>query len=198
MVAVKFYYDVKKNNKKSLEAGRPVFEEALFCRFQNHNGEQEHEVNETFRQTFLVNRQPLNKDRQAEVDRLKEILDDFMRNGEKIEKGFPVKQWNMVSRTEAMELEDQGIVTLEMLSALGEKECKEKGIKLSLRDAAKEYLEYGATGGKSSSKIAALEESVRQKDQEIKDIKAELARANALIEALKDGDDKGKKGKKVE
>ena len=200
MVAFRYEYGVKKNEAKTLEAGRPVFDEVIYCRFTNPDGDRVFEVNKAFRENFLVNKQPANKEREQECQTLRDALERFERDGEEVVSGFPVREWAMASRTEIASLEAMGIRTLEEIVAMDDAACKHAGIPLPLRDKAKEYLEAGVDAGKAASKLAKLAEDLRAANETISDLKRQLAEAKDRISELMLGgnrqdEPKGKKAK---
>jgi hypothetical protein len=194
MVAFRYEWGVKKNEAKSIEMGRPVFDDVKYCRFTHPDGDRVFEVNKSFTENFLTNKQMGNKEREMECKTLRDALKDFEENGEKVQGGYPVREWAIASRTEIAALEAQGVMTLEQLGDLDDKGCKERGITPALRDKAKEYLEAGVDSGKTVAKLAKVQEELREANETIADLKKELAKAKAFAEVVLEEKPKRKKG----
>ena len=160
-VRAKFYVDSVHDKKASAEQGRPIYKDVEFVELQVIGD-----------RTSLVQRPAEDKDRK----RFPQEYALFKQGDAEQLTGTPLKQWPVLSKSQALELEYFNIRTVEQLAALSDGNAALVGPILKLRGQAKDYLDQ-ARGLAPATK---LREELAAKDKRIASLEARLA---ALEEA---------------
>lgn len=172
-----FYMKAIKNEAKSKEAGRPIFEDRLYFKDLmpgDRNMEidrpiKEDELNEI--KNYVPDRED-SKDKVAYMRMLQQLLHRFEQGQSQEQQGYPLKQWPQVTASQVKEMEFAGIFTVEQLAELPDDAAQNLGRGyFTLKQAAKEFFE---TADKTA-KINEQDEKISKQDDEIAKLKAELA-----------------------
>jgi len=157
---VEFFRDAVQNNKKSQDAGRPVFDEKDFVRIQAPG-----DTN-----TVIV-RIATDQDKK----RFPKSWSAYQNGLDLAQEGTPLEQWNLISRSQTLELKHQGIATVETLASVSDANIQKFGPGfMQLRNSAKQYLE-------SSVDLARATQAARERDEAF----ARMALMQEEIDALK-------------
>jgi len=181
---VKFELVPKQNAEKSIEEGRPIFEELEYVHIMVPG------------QKDNVYFQPAS---QHDKDRFPRHYAAFKnREGEYVE-GTPLSEWPGITRAQAMELESFHVKTVEQLSEMSDSHAQNfMGIR-ELQRRARVFLETSADNA-AGEKLAA---ELSQRDTEIESLKLAVEEQGKLIEELRasdtvvdsDGDTKSSRGR---
>jgi hypothetical protein len=155
---VVFHLHPQKNDAKSTEAGRPIFEETEYVRItvpgDKHN---------------IVDRPAREDDRQ----RFPRQYAHFKSGAAGGVVGTPLSEWPAVTRSQVEELAFFHVKTVEQLANLSDGNAQHVGPILALREKARDWLAKAA-GGAVESKLRA----------EIQERESKLAAMQAQIDAL--------------
>lgn len=102
--------------------------------------------------------------------------DAFLKGDELPRHGQPIKTWAAINREQVLRLIAIGITTVEDLAAQPDQALGMIGLDgRYLRDLAKTFIAQGLDAGKTSKQIANLEQSNRDKDEQIQRMSDRLA-----------------------
>lgn len=173
---VEFTMEAVQNEEKSLEAGRPIFEEKEYITIR------------IVGDTKTVRKRPVKIDWSAntppDAERWPRQYQAFKNQQTQTVEGTPVTEWPQITRADAMSLKAMNIHTLEQLASLGDNNLQWLGAR-KMRDMALAWMKQ-AEDGKG---IAQLQSKYDKLEADYTALKNELA---ALTE------EKKKKVKKVD
>lgn len=172
---VRFQEKPKENPVKSREAGRKVFEPRLYVQFTKIGGDEvEFRADDAYLDRNMYNPQQ-RPEAIAKAEAMLRAYETFKQGKETTVDGMPVENWAAIERTDAENLKQCGVFTVEQL-AQGDAAFLEKyGIGAgALVDRAREYLKSAEDHGKVVEEIsmlkdelATLKESMAEKDEQI-------------------------------
>lgn len=165
---VKFYINPVKNNVKSEEAGRPIFEDVEFISIVSPADS-----------TSKIDRKASEKDR----DRFHRQYAAFKRGeSEKIE-GTPLEEWAQLTRSQVEEMRYQGFRVVEQVAAANDSQVQKMGPGgYGLREKAKAFVAYAkdtAKAQKDAEENAHLKQQIEDLRQQIADLSAKFVSADA-------------------
>lgn len=177
-LAVEFYYDAMLNDRKTREAGRPIYENVECVQIRSPG------------ESDILRRPATEQDKKRFQDR----YDLFKRNeSQDALDGFPLKMWPQVNEAQRKELAHFGVRSVEQLANMSEVALQRMGPYQSLRQRAKDWL----VAAKDSSvlvklrsenddlrnRLAALEQMVAIQSKEIAASREERGPAMVLPDA---------------
>lgn len=139
---VRFFYAINQNQKKSEEAGRPIFDQIPSISIQFPGGD------ETVRRVE-------EKDKVA----YPEMWEAFQRGNEPVQDGLPLTEWAVIPGSVVKELEYLGFRTVEQLAAANDDVKRRLGPISNLVKKAQTYLE---AANAPQSEIVSLRESLER------------------------------------
>jgi hypothetical protein len=161
---VKFFLHPVKNEAKSSEAGRPIFEEIEFITIMVP-GDKDN----------IVERAVWEHDRA----RFSKQYTHWKATGQEAVTGTPLEAWPVVTRAQVEELKHFGVRTVEDLSNLSDANtAKFMGVQ-ALKQKAKAFLE--AASGNGGAKFQA---AIEQKDEQIASLEKMVRDQSEKIEQL--------------
>lgn len=148
---VEFYMRAVKNEFRSSQEGRPIYENKEYIRIQPLGDK-----------TKVIDR-PVQKfengGRPSDLERFPRQWQKFLSQESQVSDGTPIQEWAPIGRAEAMELKGLGFHTVEMLAKAGEVNINFPGGR-KLRDMAIAWLEK-AQGGSPISKLQSENEDLK-------------------------------------
>lgn len=180
-LSVRFFLHPVMDEKKSVEAGRPIYIEKEYVEIVVP-GDKDNIVCRPVRGMPIPDARRFPRQYQA-----------FKAGLEQVTEGTPLAQWPGVTRAQVEELRYFKITTVEQLAEMTDTTAQGFAGVVSLRNAAKTYLERAA-GLAVDTKLQA---AIAEKDNQIaalSDTLSKMTEAMARLEArMDDGDKKGKK-----
>jgi hypothetical protein len=163
---LRFFTEPKELPGKSLEAGRPIYEERHFVGITNPGSRDE----------FIV---------QADV---KAAQDEFvawafkkwLSTQEQVVDGTPLETVPFLNKAQVMELRALNIHTLESLATLPDTAKQRFMGSIELSKKAKAYLD----SAKDTALVTKLQSELDKRDRDMDAMKKQMAEANARFEAL--------------
>lgn len=120
------------------------------------------------------------------VARFELQFSEFTKGNELPRSGTPIRTWSGPNREQIVRLQAIGITTIEDLAAVPDSGLQNIGLDgRYLRDLAKNYLDEAKGVGLMSKKVADLEESNRQKDEQLRQQGERIAALEAALPADK-------------
>lgn len=165
-----FYDRAVKNNFKSREAQRPVFDDEIYV--QIHAAGQSHSV----------------VDRKINEDHKTMYPNAWARYKSKDESvvGMPIDEWNGITRSQAAELKHIHVPTVEMLAVVTDENIGNLGPNaMYLRDQAREFL---AGQDEKDVELTALKEALTALTAQVEDLKAAQAKPRGRPKKVKADD----------
>lgn len=170
---VEFHMEAVENKEKSIEAGRPIFEDKEYVTIRIAGDSK------------TVRVRPVKYDWDAgtppDAERWPRQYQAFKNQQSQAIEGTPLTEWTMITKADAMSMKAMNIHTVEMLAALGDNNIDWLGGRM-MRDKAKAWIEQA----KDNSGIAKLQEENQRLRNDLEAIKNQLA-------AL--GEDKPRRGR---
>ena len=161
---VLFYWEGVKNEKRSREAGHPVYEPVEFLSIKSRDG------------LSVVTRRATDKDIEMYPMQFKR----FKKTDQKID-GLPLKEWPPITRVQMMNLNAAGIRSVEQLRDASEEKLNFLGSEgRQLQEQAQAYFE-GAT---DASKVIRQSKENSELRANVESLKVQLSAANAQIQDL--------------
>ncbi len=163
-LAVKFYLEPIQNESKTLEEGRPIFEDCEMVELRVRGD----------RNNIVI--RPVRPD---DKKRFRNAYMAFKDEDQKLRSGTPLSQWPLMSRSFVEELKFLGFYTVEDVAEASELSLgKVNGLR-NFQEKAKSFLEY-ASGGSPVTKLEArldeLQSSLEAALQQNKRLNEELAK----------------------
>lgn len=172
---VAFSVEAVKNESKSLEEGRPIFDEAEFVKIMvpgDRNNVVHRPVNAEDKQRF-----------QRQLEAWRGGKDDPAGSG------TPLREWAGLSRSEVAELAHFGVRTVEALASLSDGNARNIGPILRLRKKAQEYVaaaKEAAPTQKLLEAIAARDEKIADMERRLKEMSDDIAEEKRAKKAKKE------------
>lgn len=193
-LAVQFYNRAVKNEPKSLEAGRPIFEDKIYIKIVVPGDN-----------LSEIDRPMYNEDKQ----RFPKHWYDFQnRHGnDEVVTGTPLEEWALLTKGQAEELKGLKFRTVEAIANCSDSQLQRVGMIAgmsphSFREKAKAFLNIAQTSADSEKREAELQ-ALREANEQVKaEADAKLAKMQEQLETLMslmaEKKPKGKKVKEVE
>lgn len=141
-LAVRFFIKPVRNEAKSNEANRPIFDEVEYVEILTPGAKN---------QVFCG---PV---RQSDRERFEPIYKRFKERGESIQEGTPLSEWSHISNGIAEELKHFKCFTVEQLAALSDTSLQGLGTGYTaLREKARAYLAQAKDGGTAERQAAQI------------------------------------------
>lgn len=151
---VEFYMNAVKDEKASLEQGRPIFKEREYIRIMPI-GDKTKKIDRPVRFQATGNVP-------SDLDRFPRQWQSFKNQGVVAIDGTPIEEWPPLTKSDAMALKAMNIHTVEVLAGLGDNNLTWLGAR-QMRDKAKAWLDSSKGGA------VALKQA-----QEIEDLKLQV------------------------
>ena len=166
LLLVKFFTAPRQNPQKSADEGRPIFDDVTWI-----------SITPPGDRTSVIERVAT----QMDINRFPRHYAAYKnREAQETVSGTPLAQWPLMTRSQVEELKYFNVHTIEQLIGMSDAHSANiMGIR-ALQEKAKLYLE--------SSKVAADGEKLLKSEQEIADLKAQIAELREMMES----DDKPK------
>lgn len=165
-LAVKFYMEPIKNDVKSLEEGRPIYDDTEMV-----------EIRVRGDRNNIVQRPARDDDRRRFPDAYK-----YFKTGvEGGSQGTPLKEWPVMSRSMVEELKYFGFYTVEQLSKADDGVCSKLPGLTTLREKAKIYLEHAAGG----SPLERVQNENAELKSQMEAMQRQMTELNAMITTAK-------------
>lgn len=148
---VEFKWEPVENKKKSLEAGRPIFEDKPYIKIVVPGDK----TKQWYRPVRMVS----NGIEPPDTQRWPNQWNAFINQQKQVMEGTPLTEWPSITRSEAESLKALNIHTVEQLAALSDHALTAMGMR-QFRDKAKAYLEK-SKDGVSAGKWAAEKENLQ-------------------------------------
>ena len=163
---VKFFIHPLQNKEKTLEEGRPIYEDKEFVSIMvpgdKHN---------------IVTREV----RRSDYQRFPKQYQNFKNDNEELIDGTPLEKWPLISPAQVLEMKFFNVRTVEQLAGLNDSTAQQfMGINL-LRSRAKEYL----IAAKEAAPITQLQGELSKRDEEIEALKASVAEMAKELKKVK-------------
>lgn len=163
---VKFYMKPTKNRVKSIESGRPIFDDVVWVSIMVPGNK-----------NTIVERVARDTDKK----RFSKHFSAFEDHGtEEYVSGTPLDSWPVLSRSQVEEMKFFNIRTVEQLANMNDTDAQKFMGIATLRTKAKMFLE-AAEGG---APMEALQEAMEQKDNELNALRESLDSQAEMIAAL--------------
>lgn len=163
-LAVKFYLEPIQNEAKTLEEGRPIFEDQEMVELRVRGD----------RNNIVI--RPVRPD---DKKRFRNAYMAFKDEDQKLRSGTPLSQWPLMSRSFVEELKFLGFYTVEDVAEASELSLSKVNGLRNFQEKAKSFLEY-ASGGSPVTKLEArldeLQSSLEAALQQNKRLNEELAK----------------------
>jgi hypothetical protein len=160
---IEFFQDAIQNNKKTKDEGRPVFDDKDFIRIQTPGDTH----------TVIV-RIATEQDKK----RFPKCWNAYQQGQQMSQEGTPLEQWNLISRSQTLELKHKGIATVETLVQVSDTNLQKMGPGyIQLRNSARQYLE-------SSADLAKATQAARERDEAIEKMALMQEQIDALTQQL--------------
>lgn len=171
---VQFHMGVEENRAKSLEEGRPIFEDVEMVRIMVPGDK-----------SSVVDRRVRDQDRQ----RFARQYEAFKQNRQEVVEGTPLEKWNYLSQAQVMELRHYNIRTVEQLAGISDGNAQNFiGIQ-KLRTAAQQYVE----AAEAEAPIAQLQSELEKRDSRISEQDETIQNLLERIESLESSKSSRKK-----
>jgi hypothetical protein len=165
--AARFYMRPMKSEAKSIEAGRPVFEDVEFV-----------EIFTPGDKLNVIDRPVRPVDKQNHPS----LYAAFKAGNTDVDVGTPLKEWPGITRGQAEELAFFRVRTVEQLAAVSDNNAATMGPILALRQKARDYLERAA----GSAPLEKVRAELASRDNEIEVMRRQLKeQADAIAELRK-------------
>ena len=163
---VKFFVHPLQNKEKTLEEGRPIFEDREFVSIMvpgdKHN---------------IVTREA----RKADFQRFPKQYQAFKTDNDELLDGTPLDKWPLITPAQTLEMKYFNIRTVEQLAGLNDSTAQQfMGINL-LRDRAKEYL----VAAKDAAPVTQLQGELAKRDETISSLEAAMDAMQKDMKKLK-------------
>ena len=152
LLFVRFYVHPRQNADKTLEAGRPIFDDTEYV-----------EIMQPGNKENIIQRpaQPDDKERFARQ------YSAFKNNEEQQVSGTPIEQWNALSKAQVEELRYFNVRTVEQLAEMADNNSQQFAGIQSLKLQAQAYLEASEKDktGKIAKKVEDLQKALEVSEQ---------------------------------
>ena len=164
---VKFFIHPLQNKEKTLEEGRPIFEDTEFVSIMvpgdKHN---------------IVTRET----RKSDFQRFPKQYQNFKNNNKELIDGTPLEKWPLITPGQVLEMKYFNVRTVEQLAGLNDSTAQQfMGINL-LRERAKEYL----VAAKDAAPVTQLQGELAKRDETISSLEAAIEEMQKDMKKLKD------------
>lgn len=163
---VEFSLVPKKNEDKSKEAGRPIFEDVEYVRIPVPGDK------------YNTPHKPVGE---KERERFRAQYEAWKTNPAEKMQGMPLSEWAGITRSEVEELAYFHVRTVEQLAGLSDGNAKNVGPILALRQRAKDFIEKAKEDAPILAMRALLEEEKAQRlalERQLKELVDAEARKN--------------------
>lgn len=160
---VKFYLHPRQNKAKSIEAGRPIFEDVEYIRIMVP-GDKDN----------IVERPARESDRA----RFPRQYDAFKRGEGDALVGTPLAAWPSIARSQVEELAFFGVKTVEQLASMSDTQIQKFMGLRELRTKAKAYIELAA----GNAPLEKMQAELESRDATIATMQKQIADLQARIE----------------
>lgn len=164
---VKFYLHPKQNKTKSVEAGRPIYEDVEYVHIMVP-GDKDN----------IVERPARDSDRQ----RFPRQYEAFKRGEGDALVGTPLAMWPAIARSQVEELAFFNVKTVEQLAALSDTQIQKFMGMRELRTKAKLWLDAAA----GNAPIEKLQAEIEERDNVIATMQKQMADLQARLEELEE------------
>jgi hypothetical protein len=171
-LAVRFYTAPMQNEAKTLEAGRPIFDDTEMV-----------EIRVRGDRNNVVQRPTREDDRR----RFRDAYNEFKSGAAKLDSGTPLAQWPIMSQSMVEELRYFGFYTVEQLSKADDSACSKMNGLATMKAKALIYLEHAA-GGSPIEKLqednVALKNRLEVADRNCAELATQLEKLTTKFETL--------------
>lgn len=137
---VEFYMRPVKNEKRSLEEGRPIFEDREYIKILSP-GDKTKQWDRPVRKLPQGNVP-------SDLDRFSKQWLIFQRQGANVVEGTPITEWAAITRSDAESFKAMSIHTVEQMAQLGDHQLGWTGAR-AMRDKAQKWLEKSKDGAEA-------------------------------------------------
>jgi hypothetical protein len=162
-LAVKFYLEPIQNEEKTLEEGRPIFEDREMVEIRVRGD----------RNNIVI--RPVRPD---DKKRFRNAYMAFKDEDQKLRSGTPLSQWPLMSRSFVEELKFLGFYTVEDIAEASEISLSKVNGLRNFQEKAKSFLEFAAGG----SPVTKLEARLDELQSNLEAALQQNARLNAALE----------------
>lgn len=148
-VFAKFYYMPKKDEAKSAEAGRPIFNDVVYV-----------EIMVAGDANNVIQREAT----QLDIDRFQRVYERFKAGDEEQTLGTPLTEVPWLTKSQCEELLYHKVRTLEALGALNDEVCGRIPGLYTLKEKAKKHLERADAAAPTESLLAQNKQQQEQID----------------------------------
>ena len=159
-----FFTEAKKNETKSAEAGRPIFDEVTLVRV----------VTPGSRDVMVT------KATEAYKQRFSKQWERFEKQQEQVQDGTPLDQVPFLTVGQIAELRGVNVFTLEQLAGMSDSLAQKFMGSHQLRKRAKDYLEAAA----QAAPITHLQAELEKRDNQIELLQAQVQQLTASMEKM--------------
>ncbi len=172
---VVFFNHPRKDEAKTLEEGRPMFKDEVYCRIMVPGDKDS-----------IIVRPARDMDKQ----RFAKQFAAFEQGEGEIHEGTPLKAWPMITRAQCEELKFFGVYTVEALADLADVHVQKfMGVGM-LKQQAQAFIQ----AAKDSAPLVQLNAALEDRDNEIAALTQAVDELKGMVTDLQDGK-KAKKGK---
>ena len=163
---VKFFTHPLQNKEKTLEEGRPIYEDKEFVSIMvpgdKHN---------------IVTRES----RKSDIQRFPKQYQNYKNDNEELIDGTPLEKWPLITPGQVLEMKYFNVRTVEQLAGLNDSTAQKfMGINL-LRQRAKEYL----VAAKDAAPVTQLQGELAKRDEEIDAMKNSMEEMRKELAGMK-------------
>jgi len=162
---VKFFNKPKENKAKTLEEGRPIFDDVVYVDIRVAGSRNGHVCRPA---------------RQGDMQRFPRHYAAFKNREEIPLEGTPLSEWSLVTRSQVEELSFFNVKTVEQLAEMSDGNAQGFMGLNTLRQKAKDWV----IKAKEAAPAIRLTEELRVRDEENAKLKAQLAELAEKVEAL--------------
>ena len=150
-LAVRFYKHPRRNEEKSKEEGRPIFEEVDYI-----------EIVQPGNKDSIVKRPVMEMDKERFADGYRRFLE---RQDQDVLEGTPLEEWPAVTRSQVEELRYVNIRTVEQLAAISDSNAQQfMGLK-GLKTKAVKFIESARDEATAEALAEANEKMAKMQEQ---------------------------------
>jgi hypothetical protein len=160
---VRFFWKEQKNNQASLEAGRPIYDETEFVEI---------------RVAGKRDPQAVRPARKADIKRFPRHYQAFKNRTAEPESGTPLREWPIITRSQAEELAYLGVKTVEQLCDVSDTHLGKFMGGHSLKAKAKHWLEKSAVELEAAEK-ATLMSTIADLQKKVSELMGDPVEAEA-------------------
>jgi len=177
LLFVRFYIHPRQNASKTLEAGRPIFDDTEYV-----------EIMQPGNKENIIQRPAQPADKQ----RFSKQYTAFKNNEEQQVSGTPIEQWNALSKAQVEELKYFNVRTVEQLSEMSDNNSQQFAGIQSLKTQARAFIEASRkdTTGKIAKEVEDLKSALEVAEQNNAEL---MRRLDSLEESPKKSTSRAKK-----